>query len=138
MAKEKENTLTFEEEKALLLDEVKKEAEKILSEAESKAQEILKNAQESSVNTGDTENKASDLLEEEKAEIAKGEEYVEVTLFKDNDKYQDDVYVAVGDQNCLIKRGIPVKIKRKFYNVLTQSNEQDLRTAQLIEKESQK
>ena len=61
-----------------------------------------------------------------------------VKLFKDNEKYKDDVYVAIGTQNCLIKRGVPVKIKRKFFNVLTQSNEQDLKTAQLIEEKSEK
>lgn len=72
------------------------------------------------------------LSEAEMAEIKRNEEYVEVKLFKDNDKYQDDVYVAVGGQNCVIKRGVPVKIKRKFYLALMQSDEQDLKAAQLM------
>ena len=72
------------------------------------------------------------------AEIKKNEEYVEVKLFKDNEKYTDDVYVAVGGENCLIKRGVPVKIKRKFYLALCQSDEQDLKAAKLMEEQSEK
>lgn len=57
------------------------------------------------------------------------DEYVMVKLFKDNDKYKGDVYVAVNGQNCVIKRGEWVKIKRKFALVLNQSEIQDARTA---------
>ena len=32
-------------------------------------------------------------------------ETVAVKLFRDNDRYKDDVYVAVNGQNCVIKRG---------------------------------
>ena len=60
-------------------------------------------------------------------------EYISVKLFKDNDKYRDDVYVAVNGQNCVIKRGEWVKIKRKFALVLDASEIQDMKTAQLIE-----
>ena len=28
-----------------------------------------------------------------------------VELFRDNGKYKDDVYVSIGDENCLIQRG---------------------------------
>ena len=77
------------------------------------------------------------LTEAELKEINKNEEYVEVKLFKDNEKYTDDVYVAVGNQNCIIKRGIPVKIKRKFYLALIQQEEQDIKTARLMEMQSE-
>ena len=70
------------------------------------------------------------------AELKRLEEYVEIELFRDNDKYKDDVYVAVGGENCLIKRGVPVKIKRKFALVLNQSKLQDMKTAALIAAES--
>ena len=62
-------------------------------------------------------------------------EYISVKLFKDNDRYRDDVYVAVNGQNCIIKRGEWVKIKRKFALVLDSSEIQDMKTAQFIEKE---
>lgn len=68
------------------------------------------------------------------AEInAAGEEYVIVELFKDNDKYSDDVFVAVNGEGCNIPRGRRVKIKRKFWDVLNQSRAQDVKTAQLIQ-----
>ena len=65
-----------------------------------------------------------------------GEELVDVMLFKDNGKYKDDVFVCVNGENCVVQRGKPVKIKRKFAEVLRQSMEQDASTAQLIERES--
>ena len=63
-------------------------------------------------------------------------ELVAIKLFRDNDRYRDDVYVAVNGHNCLIKRGEWVKIKRKFALVLDQSEVQDLRTAEMMEAES--
>lgn len=65
-----------------------------------------------------------------------GEELVEILLFKDSGKYKDDVFVAVNGETCQIKRGVPVKIKRKFAEVLQHSMQQDAATAQLIERES--
>ena len=40
--------------------------------------------------------------------------------------------MAVNGQNCLIQRGKPVKVKRKFAEVLRQSLEQDNETADMI------
>ena len=62
-------------------------------------------------------------------------EYISVKLFKDNDRYRDDVYVAVNGQNCIIKRGEWVRIKRKFALVLDASEIQDMKTADFMEKE---
>ena len=62
-------------------------------------------------------------------------EYVAVKLFRDNDRYRDDVYVAVNGRNCVIKRGEWVKVKRKFALVLDQSEIQDMKTAELLEAE---
>lgn len=81
-------------------------------------------------------------LEKAKSSAAEYEkylnEYISVKLFKDNDKYRDDVYVAVNGQNCIIKRGEWVKIKRKFAEVLDASEIQDMKTAELIEREGKK
>ena len=65
-------------------------------------------------------------------------EYIAVKLFRDNDRYRDDVYVAVNGQNCIIKRGEWVKVKRKFALVLDSSEIQDMKTAELIEGEQKK
>ena len=63
-------------------------------------------------------------------------EYVEVKLFKDNDKYKDDVYVAINGNNCLIRRGVWTRIRRKFALLLDQSEIQDLKTAELMSGEA--
>ena len=65
-------------------------------------------------------------------------DYISVKLFKDNDRYKDDVYVAVNGQNCIIKRGEWVKIKRKFALVLDASEIQDMKTAEFIEREQKR
>lgn len=65
-------------------------------------------------------------------------EYVSIKLFRDNDKYKDDVYVAVNGKNCIIKRGEWVKIRRKFALVIDQSEIQDLKTAEFLEAQQKK
>lgn len=70
------------------------------------------------------------------APVEAGEELVSVRLFKDNDKYKGDVFVAVNGQSVLIRRGERVAIKKKSAEVLEQSLDQDQRTAGLIERES--
>ena len=46
------------------------------------------------------------------------EELVPVRLFKDGKDYKDDVFVSVNGENCVIKRGVDVMVKRKFKAVL--------------------
>ena len=65
-------------------------------------------------------------------ENARLDEYVEIELFRDGDRYKDDVFVAVGGENCLIKRGEPVRVKRKFALALEQSRRQDIAAAAFI------
>lgn len=65
-------------------------------------------------------------------------EYVEIKLFKDNDKYKDDVYVAINGKNCVVRRGEWTRIRRKFALLLDQSEIQDLRTAEMIAGEGEK
>lgn len=61
------------------------------------------------------------------------EEYVDYFAFKDNERYKDDIFVSVNGETLQIQRGVPVKIKRKFLEVLMNSQEQDTRTANLID-----
>jgi hypothetical protein len=61
------------------------------------------------------------------------EELVQVQLFKDGKDYKDDVFVSVNGENCVIKRGYPVKVKRKFALVLEQSQQQDVRANEYAE-----
>ena len=84
--------------------------------------------------------KASEAEAQAKAQrerdAARMEELVEIKLFKDNGKYKDDVFVSVNGETIAIKRGERVKIKRKFAEVLENSDHQDQETARLIEEKS--
>ena len=87
------------------------------------------------------EKKAAEIDEKKLREFLKNQEawlneYVEVRLFKDNEKSKDDVYVAINGKNCVIRRGVWTRIRRKFALLLDQSEIQDLRTAELMEKEA--
>ena len=102
---------------------------KMLEDAKAEARRIVEDARAAT---------RGEMSEDEKAERERQKEYwnelVEVKLFKDNNKYKDDVFVSVNGDNCLIKRGERVKIKRKFAEVLDQSDMQDYQTSKLIEK----
>ncbi len=83
---------------------------------------------------GNTELKAGPptMAELIAAEKKRMEEYVTIELLKDDDKYKDDVYVSVNGANCLVQRGVPVRIKRKFAMELAKSQHEDQRTAARI------
>ena len=98
----------------------KEEAEKILADAKASVSGELTEEQKKA----DEERKAY------------WNELVKVKLFKDNNKYKDDVFVSVNGENCVIKRGVEVEIKRKFAAVLDSSDLQDYETSMLIEKKS--
>lgn len=108
-----------------LLASVEEKIAKMLAEAEERANKIVAEA----------EAKKKTVDEETRKANARAEEYVEVELFYDGDKYKDDVFVCVNGETCLIKRGHKVKIKRKFAEVVKQSLAQDTLTSQLINKE---
>ena len=57
-------------------------------------------------------------------------ELVTVKLFKDNDKYKDDVFVAVNGKGMIVPRGKEVKIPRKYAIALKNSEAQDSFAAQ--------
>lgn len=52
-------------------------------------------------------------------------ELVSVKLFKDNNKYKDDVFVAVNGVGMIVTRGKEVKIPRKYAVALRNSEAQD-------------
>ena len=83
----------------------------------------------------DAEQKSREAAEEYERYL---NEYISVKLFRDGEKYKDDVYVAVNGQNCIIKRGEWVRIKRKFALVLDASEIQDMKTAEHLENEQKR
>jgi hypothetical protein len=59
------------------------------------------------------------------------EERVPVMLYKDGDKYKDDVVLAINGEKIQIQRGIQVYIKRKFMNVLENQYRQQMIAADM-------
>ena len=111
------------------LEAMKAQIAQMIAAAKAEAEAIINNAKEQAKAVADGKPVMSE--EAKKAEDYWNED-VEIQLFKDNGKYKDDVYVAVNGVNCLIQRGKPVKVKRKFAEVLKQSLEQDNETADMI------
>ena len=113
------------------LADITKQINEMLENAREEAKKIVAEAKASV---------SGELTEEQKQAKAEREaywnEYVEIELFKDNNKYKDDVFVAVNGETCAIKRGEKVKIKRKFAQALEDSKISDYKTSQLIEKKS--
>jgi len=52
-------------------------------------------------------------------------ELVCVKLFKDNNKYKDDVFVSVNGVGMIVPRGVEVKIPRKYAEALQNSEQQN-------------
>ena len=111
------------------LEVIKAQIAKMLADAKAEAEAIVSGAMEQAKAVADGKPVMSE--EAKKAEAYWNEE-VDIQLFKDGGKYKDDVYVAVNGKNCLIQRGKPVKVKRKFAEVLRRSLEQDNETAEMI------
>lgn len=111
------------------LADVQKQVEEMLAKAREEAEKIVANAKASV---------SGELTEEQKKANAEREafwnELVPVRLFKDSNKYKDDVFVGVNGETCQIQRGIEVMIKRKFADVLEKSLAQDFETNMLMEK----
>jgi hypothetical protein len=107
------------------------EADKILAEAQAKAAQIVADAEAQAKAKSDKSAVAA-----AEPDVKDGEQLVSIRLFKDNDKYKDDVFVAVNGERIQIKRGETVRIKKKFADVLEESMKQDMATANMIERES--
>ena len=123
----------MEQNEKVTLQRLKKEMEAMRAEYEQKLAELCAGAK-----LPEQQKRVASAPRRFAAEEARLNEYVEIKLFKDNDKYKDDVYVAINGKNCVIRRGEWTRIRRKFALLLDQSEIQDLRTAELIEGESQR
>lgn len=113
------------------LADITKQVEEMLAKAKAEAEKIVADAKASV--SGELTEEQKKANEERKAYW---NELVEVKLFKDNNKYKDDVYVSVNGENIVIKRGERVQVKRKFADVLDKSDRQDYETSILIENKS--
>lgn len=106
------------------------EAEKILAEARAQAAEIVANAKKEA-------EAAVEAAKEAQAPASNsGDELVPIRLFKDNERYKDDVFVAINGKSWQIKRGETVEVPKYVADVLEQSMKQDMATANMIEQKS--
>lgn len=121
------------EKEKLTLAELQKEIEGLRAEYEAKLAALRDDTDEEALARSEQDKKFKSFLRDQEAWL---NEYVEVRLFKDNEKYKDDVYVAINGKNCVIRRGVWTRIRRKFALLLDQSEIQDLRTAELMEREA--
>lgn len=110
--------------------EANAEAEAILEAARKEAAEIVAKAK------ADAQAAAQAAVEAAKEAAPKQEDLVSIRLFKDNERYKDDVFVAVNGKSWQIKRGETVQVPRYVADVLEQSMRQDTATANMIEQES--
>lgn len=102
-------------------------AEETRENAEAEAQAIIEKAKE----------EAAAIAEPSLAAPKRREDnLVPIRLFKDGDKYKDDVFVAVNGRSWQIRRGETVMVPDYVAEVLEQSMAQDTATANLIERES--
>lgn len=64
------------------------------------------------------------------------DQLVSIKLFKDSERYKDDVFVAINGKGWQIRRGVEVQVPRYVALVLEQSLAQDAATAELMERRS--
>lgn len=114
------------------LADIEKQVDAIIKKAKEEADRIVAEAKAATADNGLSDEEINAKAERD----AYWNELVEIKLFKDNNKYKDDVFVSVNGENCVIKRGVRVKVKRKFANVLDLSDLQDYETSILIENKS--
>ena len=123
---EKKQELTMEALRAqmqALLDEAKTEAAALVENARAEAARIVAEAKGAPSGMSDEERAAYEAYMNEE---------VEVKLFRDNDRYRDPVFVGCNGETIAIQRGEKVKIRRKFAEILDNSDKQDYETGLLI------
>lgn len=99
---------------------------------EKKAAEAEKNAPVSA----ETPGSHAPVVDPEKEEAQRKREHamelVPYQLFRDGDRYKDDVAVFVNGKNVLIKRGEPVMLPRYIVEVVENSLKQDSQTEAMM------
>lgn len=116
-----QNELDLEERLNKILEAAQKKADEIIAEAQKRAEGIVKAKAVKAASPDDEEKRKFEAYMNER---------VPVCLFKDNNKYKDDVAVTVNGETILIQRGKHVQIPRKFALVLENSQMQDAYAAE--------
>lgn len=115
-------------------EEAKKQAQAIIDAANAEAAKIVSDAKKQVSVTGNAQAQAEP---ETKSENDPMEELVDYFAPVILGKADQTIFCQVNGENIRIKRGVPVKIKRKFKMVLDQSAEQEMAAYAFME-EAQK
>lgn len=115
------------------LQALQAEIAKMMAEAKAAQAEAAKMLEEARKVTGKHTGMTAEELAAHKAEM---DQPVAVKLFKDSGRYKGDVFVAVNGNPIALKRGERMEIKRKYAEVLDNSERQDYETAQMIERKT--
>lgn len=108
-------------------EEAKKQAQAIIDAANAEAAKIVSDAKKQVAVTGNAQAQAQAQAEPEtKSENDPMEELVDYFAPVILGKADQTIFCQVNGENIRIKRGVPVKIKRKFKMVLDQSAEQEM------------
>lgn len=144
MGRTKENVEeTTEETKAeetakQIVEDAKKAAESMIEAAKKEIQEMFKTAAANSnaeVLNEETPAGLPDYIKEMQKDL---QSEVEMTLFKDGDKYKDDKFISVnGTHRYQIQRGVGVKVPRYIEAINESSIAQDNLTVSLMEKKQE-
>lgn len=118
----------------MTMEELRAQMQAMLAEAKAEAAALVENAKaEAARIAAEAKGAPVGMTAEEKAAYeAYMNEEVEVKLFRDNDKYRDPVFVGCNGETIAIQRGEKVKIRRKFAEILDNSDKQDYETGLLI------
>lgn len=123
------------EETKVLQEETKEEVpvsrdeyEKLLEKIES-----LKNSSQAVDKTAEN-TKRKERLEESKKLLS---ERVKIKLFKDGEKYKDDLLVSINGKAIKIQRGVEVEIPKAYATVIEQSQIQSIRAAEYEEQKQE-
>ena len=109
---------------AKMLEAAKAEAEAIVANAEARVKSYIA--------VDEDAEKQRAKAQAKKENLAWGEELVRVKLFKDSKDYKDPKFVSCNGETILIQRGVYVEIKRKFLEILDNSEIQDCQTNEMI------
>ena len=123
-----------EKKQEMTMEELREQMQAMLAQAKAEAAALVENARAEAARIA-AEAKGAPVgmsAEERAAYEAYMNEEVEVKLFRDNDKYKDPVFVGCNGETIAIQRGEKVKIRRKFAEILDNSDKQDYETGLLI------
>ena len=67
------------------------------------------------------------------AEAAKKEKMVKIRLFKDSNKYKNDLFVGVNGRTFLIKRGVEVEVPESVARVIEDAQAQEIEAMCVME-----